>query len=186
MPEVTPQPKKPWVDYVNNDGCRIPSQKAGIRMFNDVPFPSEMSYEDKGKFLDLCKFYLVGDSGILGCASRNGPRAFNATEIGEIMGMEQRRSQQWVQKMCKLHVFHKLKATDGTYQYWVNPVYALQAGHRITLAQFLMFRSDMVKIITPYGISQLNRFARKEPMLKCNIVHEAEHIMDEEDDDQEA
>jgi hypothetical protein len=191
--ELTPQPKKQWKDYVTPEGCRIPSQKSGIRLFRDVDYPAELSIEDEGGFCRLCRLYLVGDSGILGRATRSGPVALNATEIGELVELEPRQGRRWVEKMCRLKMFYKVTANDGSFQYWVNPAYALKSGQRVTVAQFLMFRADMVKIITPYGIQQLNRFARETPLLKCNTqnaVAEAQRLVsgDEEDidDDQEA
>jgi hypothetical protein len=175
--EIINERMRSFPDSINEHGYRLPAHKDGIRMFKDAPFPKEMTYADKGRFADLCKLYLIGESGILGCASKSGPRAFNATAIGEIVGLNPRRAQAWVKKMCHLRVFHKLTATDGSAQYWVNPAYALKGGYRVDFHQFITFRKEMVPLMTPGAVAEMNRRCSTDPMLKCEITEEAERIV---------
>ena len=165
-------------EYITDKGCKIPSHKSGVRMFRNVVWPSEMSQLDKGRFLELCLDYLIGDTGILGSASKGGPRAFDAIQIGEIIGLNPRRGQQWVKKMCRLRIFYKFKAADGSYQYWVNPVYAIQCGHRVSLSQFMVFRKEVSSLLTPWAVKKMNSMCAAEPVFKHEVIAEAERIME--------
>ena len=167
-----------FTDYVNENGCKIPAHKDGIRMFRDAPFPEGMSYADKGRFAELCRMYLVGDSGVLGYPSKAGPSAMNALQIGELVGLDKRRAQSWVKKMCRLRVLHKIKATDGTLQYWVNPAFALKSGHRISISQFMVFRKELSPLLKPWAIEELNKLCPSaEPIFKCDAVESANNII---------
>ena len=167
-----------FTDYVTGNGCKIPAHKSGIRMFKDAPFPKSMSYADKGRFAEICRLYLIGDSGILGSASKGGPKAFNALQIGELVGLNPRRAQAWVKKLCGLKVFHRVPATDGSFHYWVNPAYALKAGHRVNIQQYILFRPQLEPLMKDWAIDKMNELAAVvEPMFKCDATAEAERIV---------
>ena len=125
--EVLNEQNLQFTDSMNGKGYRIPSHKKGARCFTDIQFPKDMTDSDIGKMVRLSK-YLVKDNAI---GDKNG--LYKIDKIGKIISSSGRRLKYFLDKMITLKVISHADA------YYINPMYFMANGYRITLKTFNLF-----------------------------------------------
>lgn len=141
-----------YEDSFNVDGYKVPSHKAGAKMFSEVSFPKEMTDAEIGKMARLAKL-MVADSNMLGYRTKFGIRAYTSDHIIRIVDLSPRRGRQFLDKMMRLGVMqlNMRKYRDiECLEYYINPAYFF-AGRRIGINLYLLFREHLDPILTPYA-----------------------------------
>ena len=151
--EVVKSEKKFYFeDSFNADGYKVPSHKAGAKMFCEVSFPKEMTDTEIGKVARLAKM-MVTDSNMLGYRTKHGIRSYTSEHIIRIVDLSPRRGRQFLDKMMRLGVmqlnireYRDVRCID----YYINPAYFF-AGKRISFNLYLLFREHLDPILTPHA-----------------------------------
>ena len=149
-----------FTDSLNDEGYRFPSHKAGARLFDDVRFPDTMTPSEIGRMTILSKS-MIGKTNMLGYRQGRNIFAYTANEIAQIAGLQERRGQSFISKMCKLRVMQRIVTSSGP-SYYINPAYFMAAGHRLSLDLFLLFRTELTPIIPEWVIHDFLRQAKEK------------------------
>jgi hypothetical protein len=161
-------------DLFNREGYRIPFRKAGIRMFNAVELPSEITHAEKGRMLDLTKL-IIGQSNVLGYRQNGKIEVYTNEEIIEAAGLKERQGYDFLRKMLDLHVLQRVVTSSGP-QYYVNPAYFF-AGQRITLNLYLLFQDDLHDILPPWVIKAFNNQAKEKQVSQSHKVEPWDKVL---------
>jgi len=146
--EVLSQKEKYVPDAINEEGYRVPSHKAGAKLFADVQFPREMTDAEIGKMARLAKL-MIADSNMLGYRTKGGIKAYTREQIIEVIGLSDRRGREFIGKMLRLKVMQVCTRKYGDAEqeeFYINPAYFF-AGRRISLNLYLLFREALDPIL---------------------------------------
>jgi hypothetical protein len=165
-----------FTESFNDDGYRIPSHKAGARLFEEVMFPKEMSHSDIGKMTILSKV-MIKSANMLGYRQGGEILPYTAEGIGSLIGLQRTQGLKFIHRMCRLRVMQKVKTNSGS-QYYINPAYFMAAGKRLSLDLYLLFREELTPILPSWVMREfLNQArAKKIPAGKA-VLNEAEKIL---------
>jgi hypothetical protein len=167
-----------YPELMTDEGYRIPSHKAGVKIFDDIQFPLEMSPAEIGRMTILSKL-MIGKTNMLGYRKNDNIYAYTYSEIIELAKLKQRQGVSFMRKMCKFHVMQKVTTTSGP-QYYINPSYFMAAGHRLSLDLFLIFRDDLQDIIPLWVKKEFLSQAKDKKLPEATILNEAERILERE------
>ncbi len=135
-------------DTFNEDGYRVPPRKAGVKMFNGVPLPQEMTYPEKGRIADLSK-RMITATNMLGYRSGGQILPYTAEHLMNLVQLSPRWGRPFLKKMIKLGVMQvntrKYGGIEST-EYYINPAYFF-AGRRISFNLYLLFREHLDPIL---------------------------------------
>jgi hypothetical protein len=174
--EIISESQESFAAAMTEDGYRIPSHKAGARMFSGVLFPSELSDGELGKMSRLARSCMVGKTNMLGYRRNKSIIPYTADEIIELVGLCGGRGRRFLSKMQHIHMMQRV-VTDSGPQYYINPIYYMPNGHRLSLDLFLLFRNWTEAILPRWVINDFLRQAQEK--VRPAGVAEAERILKE-------
>lgn len=157
--EVVSSKDTHFTDSFTETGVRLQRNKSGFTAYNEVEFPAGMSDADIGKMNKLARFLYKDNT--IGDRGREKPNYYDSREIGLILGLSDRPTRNFLNKMERLCV---IKAVEG--RYYVNPTYFLRNGQNISVKLFKLFKGDGIKkLLTQRQLSWLlsREAAEKEP-----------------------
>lgn len=120
------------------------ARKSFAKSFQDVPYPKTMTMLEIGQMAVLAK-HIWSNTNMLGYRGNGGIKPYDMTGIGNIIGVGQRRAQQFVSKMIRLGMLARVEVKAGDrvdVQYYVNPIYFF-TSNRIPLNLYLIFRKQL-------------------------------------------
>lgn len=156
--EVIKTKEESFTNSLTEEGYRMPSQKLGARIFNDIQFPDEMSYGDIGKMTCLAKM-MIAKNNMLGYRGRRKIVPYTAEEIGGLVGLSGRRAKEFVWRMLNSRVICK-EQSDGETRYFVNPAYFLANGQRLSFDMFIRFQEDLIPLLPKWVINEFLKQAK--------------------------
>lgn len=141
--------KKQFIeDVFTEEGYRVPPRKAGVKMFNNLPLPKDMTYPEKGRMGDLAK-HMISITNMLGYRSGGNIFPYTGNHIVNLVGLSPKRGKQFLKKMIDLGVMQtntrKYGGIEST-EYYINPIYFF-AGKRISFNLYLLFREHLDPIL---------------------------------------
>lgn len=135
-------------DVFTEEGYRVPPRKAGVKMFNTIPLPKAMTYNEKGRIGDLAKC-MISVTNMLGYRSGGNILPYTAQHIINLVELSSKRGKQFLKKMIDLGVMQtntrKYAGIEST-EYYINPIYFF-AGKRISFNLYLLFREHLDPIL---------------------------------------
>jgi hypothetical protein len=135
-----------FTEAMNNDGYRIPSHKAGTRLFRDVHLPKFISYQDKGRLYDLSQL-MVGTTNLIGYKSKGKIYGYTEDEIGSLVELSGKRGREFVRRMEYNKIIKKLDAG-----YYMNPAFFMSTGQRLSLELFLHFQDELLPLLPKWVV----------------------------------
>jgi|SRR5574343_323228 hypothetical protein len=158
---------------MTDEGYRIPSHKSGARIFSDVLYPAELTDSELGKMTRLAKC-MVGRTNMLGYRRNKTIKAYTSEEIGEIVGLHGAKGRKFMARMQRLHMIQRVSTESGP-QYYINPMYFMANGQRLSLDLFLLFRDWIEGILPRWAINDFLRQAQDKAVPASTT--EAERIV---------
>jgi hypothetical protein len=125
-------------------GYLFRNQAGGFSQFYDVPFPAGMTDVEIGRMTRLAK-KMWGNTNMLGYRGNGGVKPYDVDGIAKVIGLQQRQTYNFVNKMIDLGVVAKVRIEckgQVDYQYYVNPLY-YNSSNRIPLSLYLLFRKQL-------------------------------------------
>lgn len=135
------------------------------KSYHEIPFPAAMSMVDIGRMMVLSK-RIWSNTNLLGEAKRGGIQPYGISDIGRVIGVEDRQAYRFVDRMLKLGILARNRVdTEGIkeIQYYINPIYWF-SGKRIPLNLYLLFRRQLDALLPPWVVE---RFGAKEAEKKA-------------------
>jgi hypothetical protein len=124
------------------------ARKSFSKSFQDVEYPPEMSFKERGQMATLAK-RIWSTTNMLGYRGRGGVRPFSIEQIGMIVGLKPYQAAKFVRKMIRVgmiaQVDVRLEKGRET-QYYVNPIYFF-SSNRIPLNLYLIFRKQLDAVL---------------------------------------
>lgn len=147
-------------------GYMFYKQKNCIRTFLDNPLPSELTWAEKGR-IEALKHYILTDNQFLVYRSNNVIKPITVKELVRILDMSERQCKILIKKLKQYGVIKEVEI-GGVIYFSFNPIYGFK-DTRINLTVFLMFQSELTKILPQWVINNFTQQA-KELDSKIKII----------------
>lgn len=132
-------------------------RKNFAKSFQDVDFPSEMSFTEIGRMAKLAK-KIWSNTNMLGYRGHGGIKPYNVEMIGEVIGLKPRQAARFVDKMIRLGVMAKVTVQaekKREVHYYINPLYFF-SSNRLPLNLYLIFRNQLDPFLPNWVIHRFN------------------------------
>lgn len=153
--EVSYSGKEYQDNLFTEEGYLFWCQKRQSRQFSDIPLPN-ISYEGKGIFSDLCKFFLRNGDNLLETKQNKAWRPFTLKDFSEMIGRGDKQTKRWMNLFLNEKMIATLTLKIGEELrewYVVNPLYYI-AGKRMSYTVYKLFKKELDE--------HLSEFAKRE------------------------
>ena len=136
------------VQWDEEKGYLFWNRKAHTKLFNDVDFPDEMTFADRGRMATLAK-KVWRDTNMLAYRGNGGIKPYGIEHIAKVIKTEKRQAYNFVEKMIRLGMMAKVKVeTDGRQEthYYLSPIHFCSTN-RINLNLYLLFREQLDAVL---------------------------------------
>lgn len=119
-------------------------RKSFAKSFQEIDFPKEMNYAERGRMVTLAK-RIWSNTNMLGYRGHGGVRPYDTDKIGELIGLKPRQAKRFMDKMISLGIIAKVDVrVEGKREthYYVNPLYFF-SSNRLPLNLYLIFRKQL-------------------------------------------
>ena len=125
------------------------ARKSFSKSFQDVPYPDSMTDLEIGRMARLAK-HIWSNTNMLGYRGSGGVRPYDVAGIGSLLGIGERRAQQFIAKMTKTGMLARVEIEAGNndrqVQFYVNPIYFF-SSNRIPLNLYLIFKLQLDEVL---------------------------------------
>lgn len=141
--------------FFNDDGYLFRPNSKGYKRMINKPLPSQLTYTDKGRLMDLM-CYLYKEDNILARVEgyKRMPVPLTDEMICNVFNLSDRKGKELLRKLVNLDILAKTipNTKYGTKPYYcVNPIY-FWAGKRLSLGLYLAFRHVLKDELPPKAI----------------------------------
>jgi hypothetical protein len=176
--EIVSQKSQSYRSKMSKEGYRFNSTKAGVTVYSDVPYPSDMTRLETGAMTWIARNNLVGDSGMIGYRSHGKIVAYTSSEIARLGGYAERQGRSFIKKMLRLGILQRLDTREGV-QFYANPVYFKANGKLVPLNLFLLFQKDLERVLEPWVVKRFLMQAGERSLKAVDVAHEAQQVAEE-------